>query len=114
TQEETPIPKSTPPTIASSIIEKLVPREKPKILPLTKIEKPQATTTMIAPTSIEISSSSSSSAAAATTVTGVAATTSLPSGSALASLIGKKIKPLSSNTAETITDKQQNQPIDIK
>ncbi|CAF4839120.1 unnamed protein product, partial [Rotaria magnacalcarata] len=112
TQDEASIPKSISPTITSSIIEKLLPREKPKLLPLTKIEKPQATTANIAPTSIEIPSSSSSSAP--TTVAGVAAKSSLTSGSALESLIGKKVKPLSSNTVETITDKQQNQPIDIE
>ncbi len=71
-----------------SIIEKLIPREKPKLLSLTNQEKQQASTATISPDSIEASTASSSSAAPTST------TTPAPPGSALKALFGKKIKPL--------------------
>ncbi|CAF2336069.1 unnamed protein product [Rotaria sp. Silwood2] len=108
THEEASIPTSTPPFIASSVMEKLIPREKPKLLPLITPEKPQAVaaTTPVSPDFIDISTSSSSSTGAV--VASAAAPPSLPPGSALQALIGKKIKPLPSTSFETMTNKNQS------
>ncbi|CAF3983151.1 unnamed protein product, partial [Rotaria sordida] len=106
--DETSIPTATSSAIASSVIEKLIPREKPKLLPLTNTEKPQApaaTTTTFAPDSIDISTSSSSTTGAV--VASVDAPSSLPPNSALQALIGKKVQPLPSTNFETIADENQ-------
>ncbi len=59
----------------------MIPREKPKLLPVVNTEKIQATTTALSPDSIEVSTSSESSAAPAVTTT---APSSLPSESSAA------------------------------
>ncbi|CAF4521118.1 unnamed protein product [Rotaria sp. Silwood1] len=108
TQDEIAMPVETSPAIASSVIEKLIPREKPKLLPLINTEKTQtvAAATTLTPDSIDISTSSSSSTGAV--VTSTAALSSLPPGSALQALIGKKIKSVPSANFDTITDKNQS------
>jgi hypothetical protein len=90
------------------MIERLIPREKPKLLPISSVEKPNApTTTTLSPDSIDLSTSSSTAAPA-------------PSNSALQALIGKKMKPLPPTHLETtiekkeiIEEKKKDSPISI-
>jgi hypothetical protein len=79
-----------------------MPRERPKLLPMTNTENTQAPTTTFSPDSIEAPtvSTSSTTAAAAAAAAGLP---SLPPGSALQALIGKRIKPLPPTTLETVT-----------
>ena len=83
-----------------------MPRDKPKLLPLTNTEKPQAPTTNLSPDSIEASAASTNSTAAVLP--------SLPPGSALQALIGKKMKPLPPTHLETTTTTDKNQIVEEK
>ncbi|CAF3479645.1 unnamed protein product [Adineta steineri] len=95
---------SDTPSALTSIIDKIIPREKPKLLPLPKTEKTQAsTTTKLSPDSIEASTSSSSSAAGPTPAT----TNPVPSDSPAESPIYKKTKPISLPNVEIPTDKNK-------
>jgi hypothetical protein len=89
--------------VGPSIIEKLIPREKPKLLPLPNQEKQQTSTATISPDSIEVSTASSSSAPAVSTTTPAPP----PPGSALKALFGKKIKPLPPPNLQIATDKNE-------
>ena len=93
--EEAPPSASTAPATVSSVIDKLIPREKPKLLPMPSSDKPQVIMTARSPDSIEVSTSSSSSAAA-----------SAPSNSAIQALFGKKVKLVSPTHLDTIPKKE--------
>jgi hypothetical protein len=81
------------------MIEKLIPREKPKLLPIPSAEKPQVSTTTattaLSPDSIDASTSSS------------ATPTPAPQNSAIQALIGKKMKPLPPAHLETTIEKKE-------
>lgn len=71
------------------MIEKLIPREKPKLFPMPSTDKPQTVMPARSPDVAEVSTSSSSSAAAPTTA--MSTTPPPPPNSAIQALFGKKI-----------------------
>ena len=92
-----------PTTVPSSVIDKLIFREKPKLSPVTNTAILHASTTAFSPDSIQSSTSSSSTAAS----------TNLPADSALQTLLGTRIKPLPPSDLEIINE-STNQSIEIK
>lgn len=83
------------------MIEKLIPREKPKLFPMSSMDKPQTVMPSRSPDA-EISTSSSSSAAALA----VTMNTTPPSNSAIQALFGKKIKSIPPAHLITSTKKE--------